>query len=102
MQHLAGEFKDAGLRSEVDPHEFVKRDEKIEERSLKVQLLAKDSEKVAHVQAQVTAEEVQLTATRLSASLLTKAFGAITRAHPSLPLKLYALHVAEIFERCTA
>lgn len=76
-------MNETGQKSEVDRREFVERDGKIEELNLKVHLFADDLENMARIQAQVTATEEKLSASRVAAWQLTKPLDTKTRAHVS-------------------
>lgn len=68
VQELTGEAKDARQKSEADMLTLAEHDEKVEELDLKVQLLPNDSQKVARLQAKVTAFDVHLTGMRVAVS----------------------------------
>lgn len=76
---MAGEVRDTRHMSEVDRRKIAERDGKIKVLSLKVQMLADEPQKIAVLQAQVTAPNVELTAKRVAASRSTKALEAMTR-----------------------
>lgn len=68
VQQLAGEMKDARVKSVVDRRKVAECDGKIEQLNLKVQLLADDLQKVVSLRAQQTARDVELTAMHVAAS----------------------------------
>lgn len=84
VQQLAVKVKDTRWKSEVDRSELAERHGKIEKLRLKVQLFADDFENVARIQAQVTAKDVELTASRVAASPSARLLDEITRTHASL------------------
>lgn len=86
ISQLAGLVNDAHSESEVDRRRFVGRDENIKERSLELQLLAKECNKGSCSQAPVTAPDVALAVMHVASLRSTKALWAMNRDHLSLRL----------------
>lgn len=74
---------------------MVKRDEKIKEFSFKIKLLVNESQKVASLQSQVTARDVELNAMHMAVLRFAKALEEMTRDYASFRLELDALHATE-------
>lgn len=89
---VAQEVRDARQKAEADKRKLTKRGDKIEELSLKAQLLANDAERIAILQRQVSIHYIELTAMHVAASQSTKALEVRTQGYASLVLELNALH----------
>lgn len=70
---------------------MVERDEKVEEASLNVLLLAQDSQQMARLRAQVAIQDVVLTAKHVAMLWSTETLKTISRDHASLWSELDAL-----------
>lgn len=68
VQQLAGEVKAAWQRLEVERRKLSKREEKLKEMDLEVQLPVNAPQKVVGLRADVTSQEVEVTALHLAAS----------------------------------